>query len=90
MGEGDLGVDQLLNLVLGVVAAGVVFVFVFVVGIFPAPPVSVVFVVVLEGAVRRLDVGEREDGLTACFFRGDPQQGYPARVRAFQPPPSRL
>jgi len=31
--------------------------------------------------VRRLDVGEREDGLAACFVRGGPQQGHPARVR---------
>ena len=37
--------------------------------------------------MRRLDVGEREDGLTACPVRGGAQQRHPVRVRAFQPPP---
>src|SRR6266700_7503624 len=72
--ERDLGVDQLLNLVLSVVAV-VCVVVVFVVGIVPAPPVSVAFIR-RERAVCRLDVGEREDGLTACFARSGPQQGH--------------
>jgi len=56
---------------------------VFVVVVIPAPaPVSVAFIG-RERAVRRLDVGEREDGLAAGFARGGPQQGHPARVRAF-------
>src|SRR5260370_36162729 len=83
VGERYLGVNQLLNLVLGVVAAAVVIVvLVFVVVIVPAPPIPVVVVVVLEGAVRRLDVGQREDDLAVRPVRCFAQQGHATGVGA--------
>jgi hypothetical protein len=62
MGEGHLGVDQLLNLVLGVALVLILAVLALV----PALPIPVVVVAVLKRAMRRLDIGEREDGLAAC------------------------
>jgi hypothetical protein len=70
--EGDLGIDQILNVVLAVAAALVtgVLVIVFVVVVMPVP----VFIVTgRERAVRQLDVGECEKGLAACFARCAPQ-----------------
>jgi hypothetical protein len=73
VGEGDLGVDQFLNVVLTFAAALVtgVLVIVFVVVVMPVP----VFIVFIgrERAVRQLDVGECEKGLAACFSRCAPQ-----------------
>jgi hypothetical protein len=93
-GKGDFSVDQVLNVVLAFAAALVtgVLAIVFVVVVIPVP-ILVAFAS-RERAVRCLDVGERENGFTACFAGGAPQQGRLARVRAFQPlpvqPPGRV
>jgi hypothetical protein len=80
VGKRDLGVDQLLNVVLAFAVARAAGVPVIVVVVVPAPgPVSVIG---RERAVRCPDVGEREDGLAACFVRGGPQQRYPAAVNS--------
>jgi hypothetical protein len=81
VGEGHFGVDQLLNLVLVVAAVLAVPILV------PALPIPVVVVVVLERAMRRLDIGEREDGLAARPPGRGPKQGHAASVGAFQPGP---
>src|SRR5262249_5033699 len=71
--EGDRRGDKFLDVVIALAAAlvagvlGIVIVFVFV-----PRRVSVAFTG-RERAVRRLAVGERENGLTACLARGAPQ-----------------
>jgi hypothetical protein len=88
--HGDLGVDQPVDVVLAFAAVRVTGIAV--IHVVVAVPALIPVAVALAGrrrAVRRPDIGEREDGLTVCLAGGGPQQAHPARVRALQPLPGK-